>query len=240
MFWDLDGPILDIRWKYYGVYADLVRARGASPLGLEDYWSRKREREPDEVILAQSGLGQHTRAFQELRRSRIETDHYLAMDSVWPGLHDLLSGLGRSWQMVLVTLRHDREALMHQLERLHLRSRFDAIVSSPGEGGGGERGDRKAQAVREILGPVRYHGWFVGDTETDIVAGQRLGVCTAAVTFGIRTPSHLARLDPDVMLDSPGALVAWCSGLDATRSEPGHMRGLRGRARAPGRNSSAP
>jgi phosphoglycolate phosphatase-like HAD superfamily hydrolase len=213
IFWDLDGPILDVSGKYYAVYRDLVRARGGVPLEREDYWNRKRTRESDEAILALSGLHGWTEEYRELRRTRIETDAYAALDRVWPPIPALLARLAHSWTLVLVTLRNERAPLLRQLDRLALRPHFRSIITAAGEGGDGKRGQLKAAAVRGALGTVPSQGWFIGDTETDSVAGRSLGMRTALVTFGIRTRERLEQLSPDVLMDDPEALATWGSTL---------------------------
>ena len=56
-------------------------------------------------------------------------------------------------------------------------------------------------------------GWFLGDTETDIKAGQMLGLKTAAVSFGIRTVEHIKLMEPDIIIESPSDLVIWLKNL---------------------------
>lgn len=114
---------------------------------------------------------------------------------------------------VLVTLRHDPEALRWQLEGLGLRPLFSRVLSTPAVAGLGEQGRTKADLVREALGAQRFEGWFVGDTATDILAGRELGLKTAAVTFGIRTAAEFAPLAPDRLLADPAELEGWARGL---------------------------
>lgn len=209
IFFDLDGPILDVSEKYYRLYADLVSERGGLPIPKADYWNCKRQRVADEVILKLSGIEGWTPDYQNLRRERIETQNYLHYDRVWPGIPQMLSDLASQFSVVLVTLRNSPEALRWELEAFGLLSLFHHVLSASGDGARGEKAGVKVALVRNTLGFHAFSGWFVGDTETDVRAGQILGVKTAAVTFGIRTAEHLASLSPDVLIQKPQALVEW-------------------------------
>jgi phosphoglycolate phosphatase len=47
---------------------------------------------------------------------------------------------------------------------------------------------------------------MVGDSELDIQAARAAGICCCAVTWGLRGAEHLARLDPQCLVESPEAL----------------------------------
>lgn len=212
-FFDLDGPILDVSEKFYRVYADLVTERGGQPIPKDDYWEQKRRRIPDAVILRASGLEDWTEEYRALRRARIETPEYLRCDRVWPGVPRLLAALRARGPVVLVTLRNSAEALVEELRAFGLYSLFERVLSAGLDEAGGEGADLKTALVRGAFGADDLTGWFVGDTETDVRAGQRLGLRTAAVTYGIRTEEHLSALKPDVLLHSPERLVQWAETL---------------------------
>lgn len=209
IFFDLDGPILDVSEKYYRVYTALVSERGSQPIPKADYWNLKRQRVPDDKILQLSAIEGWTQDYRNLRRERIETPEFLGYDRVWPGLPQLLSELRSHASVVLVTLRNSPEALKWELNALGLLPLFHHVLSASGDSTTGEKAEIKVALVRNILGSKAVSGWFVGDTETDIRAGKILGVNTAAVTFGIRTIEHLADLDPDLLLQEPQILAEW-------------------------------
>ena len=209
LFFDLDGPVLDVSTKYYQVYFDLVVERGGRPIPKAEYWAFKQRRVPDEMILRLSGITGWSEDYRRLRKTRIETQEYLRYDRVWPGVIKMLHDLRARYLLVLVTLRHSREGLLWELNTLGLSSLFHHVLSTDAPGRG--RAEAKVALVRKALGAGRFCGWFIGDTETDIRAGQMLGLRTAAVAFGIRTAEPLMRLMPDVLLQSPQELVAWAT-----------------------------
>jgi len=204
---DLDGPVLDVKEKYCRCYADLVRELGGTPLEDADFWTRKRSGQEDRALLAASGIEDRRDDYRRLFRERIESTHYLAFDTVWRAALQLLHTRMPSVLRLLVTLRHSREALDWQLERLHLESAFDLVLSAPAEAD--RRVETKVSLVREALGNGPLSGFFIGDTETDVAAGRALGLTTVAVGFGLRAPERLKAVDPDVLLETPGALERW-------------------------------
>lgn len=221
IFFDLDGPILDVSEKYYRVYHDIVTEWGGQPIPKSDYWDSKRQRLLDWVILQRSGLlrgkteeadGEGVESYRRLRQARIETPAYLVYDKVWPGIIQMLQALASQTSVVLVTLRHSPEMLNWELNYLGLLPHFGLVLSTSGENA--VKGQVKASMVQEVFGLKPYFGWFIGDTETDIMAGKLLGLHTAAVTFGIRTAEQLRPHSPDILIDCPEQLIEWV-GSDA-------------------------
>ena len=54
IFFDLDGPILDVSEKYYKVYADILSQKGFRVLSKTEYWDAKRNKIPEYDILLKS------------------------------------------------------------------------------------------------------------------------------------------------------------------------------------------
>lgn len=210
-FFDLDGPILDVSDKYYRLYADLVREQGEIPIPKNEYWEAKRQRIPDAEILGRSHLAKWCEEFRAIRKDRIETTDYLEYDQVWHGISDSLKQLSERFSLFLVTLRSSRNALLWQLRYLQLHNYFTAILSESGDLRPSDKPSIKVNLIRKYLDNNKLEGWFIGDTETDIRAGQRLGLRTVAVTFGIRTVEQLNLTQPDVILKTPQDLIHWLS-----------------------------
>ena len=212
---DLDGPILDVSERYYQVYCDTIKSIGGGPLSKQRYWDSKRNRISEPEILAASGAHDPDviRAYLDARAKLIESSRYLLFDQVWPGTHETLKVLRAQATLALVTMRTSQELLDQQLERVKLLEAFDYILTAGPGPVASERGERKARLVRDRFGKAAMGGWFVGDTETDILSGRLLELRTAAITFGIRTVAHLEAVSPDVMLHSPVEFQAWARNL---------------------------
>lgn len=213
ILFDLDGPILDVSEKYYRVYADWVRAQGGEPVAKERYWQGKRQRLPDRELLAATGLAAGCEAYWAQRREVIETPPYLAFDRLWEGVEERLRRIAAVTPVVLVTLRRSPAALAGQLEQLGVAGLFARVLVGSGRDGAADRAAIKVGLVRGEFGEGLGARWFIGDTETDIVAGRRLGLATAAVTFGIRDRARLEPFRPTLILEERGAYLAWLDAL---------------------------
>ncbi|MBE2213389.1 MAG: HAD family hydrolase [Opitutaceae bacterium] len=209
IFFDLDGPILDVSRKYYRVYSTVVRELNGIPLTQDCYWQRKRERDQDTAILRDSQVPESKlQEFRDRRRALIETADYWQYDTAWPEVQAVLTGLPQPPPIVVVTLRNQPHALHAELRALGLDRLFAKVLSVSGDAGHGDRHEAKVALVRDQFGRLR-DGWFVGDTETDLRAGEALGLARLAVTFGIRTEALLQRENPNFIARSPAELAHW-------------------------------
>jgi len=212
---DLDGPVLDVSERYYRLYSDTLKSIGVVPLSKESYWKLKRNKVSELEILAQSETADDlVNEYLDTRAKRIESADYLRFDQVWPGTHETLKVLRSRAALALVTMRTSTDLLDQQLERIGLPDVFDCILTAGPGSKANDRGEQKAQLVRNCYENEDIVGWFVGDTETDIQSGRLLGLRTAAITFGIRTVDHLSAVSPDVVLDSPADFQSWARDVD--------------------------
>jgi phosphoglycolate phosphatase len=219
---DLDGPILDVSGRYYKLYCDLVSELACpktkptlSLLSKSVYWDLKRGRTGEQEILRVSGITDQEFAdrYQQLRREQLESKEYLRLDTPWAGVADALRPLKRRFVVIAATLRSSRSLLMEQLEALDLLNVFDDVVSGHVTDEKLNRGEAKARLIRERDDAAANGSWLVGDTETDILAGNALNWQTAGVTFGIRNEKILMAAKPDVLLRTPEEMVDWLTQL---------------------------
>lgn len=221
---DLDGPILDVSDRYYELYSDLVRelAReenkpGWPVLSKSEYWNMKRSRTREEKILANSGVtdSRLIERYQRRRQLLIESKDYLRLDTVWVGMSEALHSLKGKFALVVATLRSSHDLLLEELEWLGLQSAFDEVVSSHADVEGSSRTEAKARLISARYDLTSMRSWFIGDTETDILAGKALGSGTVGVSFGIRDESTLEAAGPDLLLSTPVELINWLGNLSA-------------------------
>ena len=212
---DLDGPILDVSERYYRVYSDTLNSIGFKPLNKESYWNLKRSKVSEPEIIAQSGTPDNDlmRIYLDTRAKRIESAEYLVFDQVWPGTLDTLKALRSRHALALVTMRTSSELLARQLERLKLHDAFDCVLAAGLVAN--DRGEQKAQLVRDYYRNEDFMGWFVGDSEADIQSGRLLGLRTAAITFGIRTVEQITAVSPEVVLQTPAEFQTWARNVDS-------------------------
>jgi phosphoglycolate phosphatase-like HAD superfamily hydrolase len=201
LFFDLDGPLLDVSGRYVALHHALLGELGLRGLPAAAYWERKRALCPEERILAEIGAAEHAEVYCRLRLARIETPEYLAHDRPWPWTHAVLARLSEMAPLVLVTARAHRTRLLEQLDRLDLAPFFSEVLSAPA----GRRVDeQKAGLIRACLerrGRPPTGSWMIGDTEADVGAGRLAGLRTAGVLSGIRNRELLLPAEPDFLLD---------------------------------------
>jgi len=200
IFWDYDGPILDVSNKYYEVYKAILIENSDSYLTKSEFWNLKRNKEDIKKILELSQASISFNNFRQKWISKIETSEYLAHDELQPEISDILEASSVNNKLVMVTLRRSRKMLLKQLENLGLISYFDQVFNS------GEniypRWKIKYNIINQFLGPGNSKKYFIiGDTETDIIAGTNLGFTTIAVSNGIRNKSILRKLSPTYLVE---------------------------------------
>jgi phosphoglycolate phosphatase len=206
LFFDFDGPLLDVSQRYQILHRDLLDGTDVTPLAPDMYWQRKRQRCPEATILKELGASEIATSYSRRRLELIETDGYLAHDRVWPWTIAILTTLTARYALILVTVRSNSEALEEQLTRLKLRHFFKAVLTEPAAD------PVDAQKARLILDYLAQHdlpihgSWIIGDTEADIGAGQLLGLTTVAVRCGIRDDEQLAKMNPSYLIDDIRAL----------------------------------
>jgi phosphoglycolate phosphatase len=195
---DLDGPLLDGRERHYCCYRTILERFGFEPIGIDEYWEKKRALVDRKVLLRLSGAEEIYDEFLASWLAMIESPGMLALDKVQEGAVDCL----RCWreqriELTLVTMRQNRQALEEQLVSTALRQLLDIVLVC--DLADGEVG--KADAVRRFsLDKVnRGRALWIGDTEADWGAARSLGCRVVLLSNGLRNESYLNSL--------PGAVV---------------------------------
>jgi len=206
-FFDLDGPILDVAEKYHRAYSDVATDLGLPVVGKDAYWQGKRERQAEWKVLGVQKFSPEYRQYTERRIACIESPPYQQLDTLQPGALDVIKQLKARYTLVIVTMRNQRDPLLESLQRLGVLPLFDDVLNT-GHHGDGPRWRSKYDLVREVYPRQSYADcWYIGDTDTDILAGHNLGCRTIAVTNGIRTPQFLEKTKPHAILASTKDLL---------------------------------
>lgn len=198
---DLDGPILDGRWRHYECYRQLLVEDGHRPLPVEAYWRMKRRGTCVKDQLAATGAEALYDRFKAAWLARIEAPEMLALDELQPGAAETL----RRWRaldgvrLVLATLRQREDGVRGQLARFDLADLWDAIVVCPFDPAGAGKSRRVADALGRVVGDGCV---WIGDTEADVKAARIFGCPVWAVTCGLRDETFLSALSPDGLASS--------------------------------------
>lgn len=196
IFFDLDGPILDVSEKYFRVYQHVLEKFNKNSIDKKLFWELKRNREPVDNILDLTNAKTHFMDYKKERNRLIETEEFISYDILQPDCQKILGQLSQKYRLILVTLRGSRLMLEKELTKLDLLSYFESILSS-----GQHLNPRwkiKFNLIQDYFkGDIPLNAHFIGDTETDILAGKNLNCITVAVDSGIRNQEHLKRVAPD-------------------------------------------
>ena len=192
---DLDGPVLDGRYRHFACYSKILSKYGYSPVSIDAYWNMKRERKDRRQQLAVSGADKTYDSFLTEWMNLIEEPEMLSLDKLQPGVMAKL----QKWQesglcLVLATMRRYPERLYEQLRHMGLDIYFKHIVVCDYRIGGAGKAQNVKDAVPDL---VPEDTLWIGDTEADIEAARILGVHVLAITSGLRTGEFLSSLRPD-------------------------------------------
>jgi phosphoglycolate phosphatase len=200
LFFDLDGPILDVSDRYFRVYCECFNGTSHVPLLKDYYWDKKKQKISEAEILSSDLNMDLVSTCIKDRKKLIENPAFLKYDKVWADLVPIYEHLFHKIPTVLVTLRSNPENLHQQLKNLNIDSWFYRILSHPNIDQPEDRWKIKVNLIQEsgLLDNISPEEClFIGDTETDILAGKKLKMETAAVSFGIRTSDILLKYKPD-------------------------------------------
>ena len=194
---DLDGPLLDGKYRHYQCYADILSSNGFAAMPMDAYWKMKRARKSRREQLGVSGAESIYETFLDEWLRNIEKPEYLALDRVQDGaIEQLQAWHEQGIAVVLVTMRSSWGALMSQLETTGLLPWFASVVvcehANSGKG--------KALALlREFPDIAPVSCLWIGDTEADCEAARFLGCPVCLLMCGLRERDYLASLEPDFL-----------------------------------------
>ncbi len=203
IFFDLDGPILDVKERYSAVYRNFVLEHGGIPLFLEEYWKQKRMKTSLERLLELSGCAGLIEEHKKYLSRHREELSSLKLDKLQPQTRKVLAHLSQKYDLYLITLRRNKENLAWQLKELGLLPFFKAILSVA------PNSEDKWKHKVDLL--VKHHlqhqsGIIIGDTPTEVIAGKKIGLTTIGVSNGIRTKEILSQAEPHLVVESIGDL----------------------------------
>ncbi len=221
VFCDFDGPIVDVSERYYQTYRTglLVieqeqRQMHGLPLTLQPlsktaFWQMKQSRVADLEIALQSGLPVDLfKSFMQQVERLVNHPSLLRLDCLQPTALAALNYFKQhNPRMVLVTLRHPRQVqeFLHDQGLAHLVDEvYGALDVNAAHANRVEQKREllmRAIAQQQTQGHLTEGSWMVGDTEADVLAGQAMGLFTAALSCGVRSKDYLQQLAPSKLYD---------------------------------------
>lgn len=233
VFCDFDGPIVDVSERYYQTYLKglLAAAQMPSvdqgslslrPLSKPQFWQMKQNRVADAEISALSGLPNDLfKPFMRQVERIVNHPNLLRWDCPQPTAQTALNYFKqRDMRLVLVTLRHPRQvqAFLQAQGLAHLVDEVygAADINSAYANRVAQKGELLAAAITQqtAQGHLTQGSWMIGDTEADVLAGQAMGLSTAALSCGVRSEAYLQQLAPSGVY--PCLLTAACDVVAAS------------------------
>lgn len=207
LFLDLDGTILDNSRKFYWIYAEFAKLHHCNPFSYETYWNLHRNKLPITTLLGLIELENYREDYIRYKEEKLETKEALLKDQVGSGIIETLQELRKDYSLILLTLRNNPENLIWQLNKHKLLDHFDKVLT--GKSGESPQWEKKYSLIFEAFSALNKEDLIVGDRETEIIAGKKLGIRTVFVENGTQTASYIKRFSPDVILSSLNELPMW-------------------------------
>ncbi len=194
ILFDLDGTLIDVSARHYSLYRSVISEQSAEALPRDEYWRHRRAGEST-IDLLSATPGVDVERFTAAWMEGIERPDWLALDEPYEGAVEIVDALGPEYELVLITLRRDRGALMDQLDALRLRSYFTAVICHGPEL---VRGKHLLRGIAELT----PGGYAVGDTEADIELAAETGRRAICLSYGVRSGCYLAGRGAETVIGS--------------------------------------
>jgi len=222
ILFDLDGTLLDTDDMWVNRLASLLQP---VPFLSRMYDARRLARRlimaaesPMNILVALVdivGLDDKLLSLGEwLRRvyGQREPGHYVAID----GTVELVRALSQEYDLAIVTLRNRAETQAF-IEHFGLQGCFKATITRQDVKRLKPHPEPVVRAARQ-LGYTPQQCLVVGDTAVDVQAGSRAGALTVSVLCGFGERSELARLQPDLILETTSQLTPYLRGSAGSAS----------------------
>lgn len=204
IFIDFDGTLIDISQRYYAVYKYIANKYiGEREFSKREYWRKRRSGISFMELIQQTYNISNINSLTKRYLSLIENRRFLCLDTKFEGVNRALKQIGKSYNVILVSLRRNRKNLNWQLKKMGLFNLFDNILSSPCKDSGM---NSKEELIKHSIYSKVNKKFIAGDTEADITAGSKTGCHTIAVCSGMRNHGYLLNLSPDYLIKDISAL----------------------------------
>lgn len=193
---DLDGTILDVSERIYRVYCDILKKYKKKNLNKEIFLRMKRDKKSMKDILKKTGAGDIVSQYDREWLKNIERPQYLRLDRLPQSKRTVLANLKRKNSLILVTSRRNKKTLYNQLRREKIYDMFEKIMVVPNEL------SAKTKFLEKQIKGKKNNCFLVGDTESYILVGKKLGIKTIAVSDGVRSKNFLKRFSPEFLINN--------------------------------------
>lgn len=181
LFIDLDGPILETKFRHYWVFKEaLYIHNNDTNLEIDTFWNLKRNKVVLSKILELNGSTNIN--IQELNLTILnlmESVQALDKDILKVGAVEFLIRSRCHFKNIfLVTMRRNELNTNNQLDKLGIISYFDSILIA-----NNSNPNPKYEVIKNL---IFKKALFIGDTEEDSITAYKLGIKSVGILNGIR------------------------------------------------------
>ncbi len=193
LFFDLDGTILNVHRRIYKTHQDALQSiNHKSIYPFEEYIKLKRKKISEKEITSQILPETEYEQYIKKRNELIEKKEYLQLDTINKSSLEKIKELKKDHWLILLTNRKNKENTLQQLDRLSLSSLFEEIIIC-------NETETKYDNIQKSLF-FNKNAIIIGDTEEEMLIGQKLGIKYIAITSGMRTTELLQQYNPNQLL----------------------------------------
>jgi phosphoglycolate phosphatase len=191
IFFDLDGTLLDCRWRLFNLFVELT---SQNKFDFNNYWEIKRQRTTQADMLYNYFNYSDTKInkFKKRWLSKIEDKERLKQDIPFPKSKELLEILFKKYNLYIVTNRQQEDLTIEQIKLYGWLNYITKVLVT-------KQKKSKFELVKEFV-KVNKDDIFIGDTGEDVLTGKLLGIRTIAVSSGFLNKQVLSEYKPDILL----------------------------------------
>jgi phosphoglycolate phosphatase len=192
IIFDLDGTIVCSKKRLHSLFCDLI---GDNTISFSFYWQLKFSGSSNQNILKEqfNHSAEQIEDFVNSWMSKIESDSYLAMDTLIDDSKSFLSHLTQNNELYICTARQSISQVEKQLKELGIYHFFEKIFVT-------EQKYSKSDLLVKCGLKLGKNDWFVGDTGHDVITGKEVGIKTCAVLSGFMSKAALEKYLPDFII----------------------------------------
>ncbi len=193
LFFDLDGTLLNVYHRIYKSHQDALQSiNHHSPYTFEEYIKLKRQKISEKEITAKILTGPEFEEYIKKRNEIIEQKEYLQLDTITNKSLKKIKELKKDHWLILLTNRKEKENTFKQLEKLNMTSLFEEIIIC-------NETETKYDHIQKS--PFfNKNAMIIGDTEEEMLIGQKLSIKYIAITSGMRTKELLQQYNPNQVI----------------------------------------
>lgn len=199
IIFDFDGTLADVAPVFLEIYNELAPRFGLKNISQSDYESLRKK--SIWQIMRWTGIKpwQFPKLLNEGRRSFAKSKDKVVL---FEGVPELIKKLHKQKTSMYILSSNNERSIRSILKRYELDDEV-VVMKRPWFFG-------KAGNIRQLIGRKKYNKsetWMVGDEVRDVKAGQKAGIKTISVSWGLQDEQILKKQNPNYLVSNVNDLV---------------------------------